>query len=1202
MQRPNPVRAVKSILNRWIPERFRRAILRFLDGDAKVAQVTKGAARRLELRSMPLLSVVIPVYNVEEFLAEALDSVVAQTYTNLEIILVDDGATDTSPAICDEYARRHKQITVIHQVNGGLGNARNVGARRATGKYIAFMDSDDLLYPHSYEVMVRSLETSGSDMVTGNCERFNSARKWPAWNQKDSHAQDRLAIHMDEVPLLIYDTTAWNKMFRRDFYERTEIFFPERKLYEDMVPMLKSLLEARTLDVISASIYMWRQRDGQNSITQRRNEFVNLKDKLEMMRLGHDLLVEKGHPEMLGLFFKKAFGGDLLAYIRHLGEGDEAFDQEFRDAVMWFWPTQSDDAIEHIAFNQRVFYAAVVAHGLDVAKQYWTWCVANKFRLPTRTVGDVIYVDVERADFDLPALPEASWELFEESFLDASITSAQWVDGRLRVDGWAYIPQDEDPAGQTISIEAVAPGRAPVALSVTPTVSTDATRYSKDQVRDHDHTGFEAWLSPEDLLAAGGEGLYDVVATVARGELTRSAPIVNVRRTGPIRAISAEPIADWKKAQLVQVQGNPLRLSVMPSGARATTVDLVGRQLTADIQVKPGAKVTAAWIENEKVLVKRPAELSSLAPQSYRIGAAVPVSASAKPVNWFLVVDLSDGTSCRVDLAAGITLDSSRSIDALWLDRFSAGHLAVVDRPRVAEVDVIEILDDKRIRLAGTAAPDAILEFGFGSLKADPSEWVTPTRDGRTFDVVLDLGAIGIDGIRRPIKSDRYVFHVRSADPARQGGRGADWIVRSSFDCAATTPVFEQQPDANIEVYLTTGRKLRFRIDPPLRPDELSPYWQDQFALKAREKALQAPENAAFMTTYFGFEASDSPRAIHVELGKRDPSMTRYWGVVDHSVVLPEGAVPVIKKSEEWFRSIAASTYLFNNVGSVYAGYERLPHQIDVQTWHGTPLKVIGLTLKVDEGKTTDEMEREGKQWDYLISQSPFYSEVISTDLGTDAVVLETGYPRNDELFTTTPEQIEGLRATLGIPAGVKVALYAPTWRDNTKVGWSAPLFEALDLDAFSASLGPDWVVLLRGHGFNARVNDGSRSRNAVIDVTQHPSISELYLVADALVTDYSSVMFDFCNLGRPILFYVPDYDHYMSMRRTYFDLREAAPGPVLDTQDELHAAFAKLDSFDAEYGEKYAAFKERFAPWDDAHAAERVVDEILTRGKPQKG
>lgn len=1201
MHRARMVKATQRILTRWVPGRLRRAVLRLLTGDAKIAVAARRAARRIELKSLPLLSVVMPVYNVEAFLRDAIDSVLAQTYSHLEIILVDDGATDSSGAICDEYAARHKNIIVIHQANGGLGNARNVGARKATGTYLAFIDSDDLLYPNSYELMVRSLERTGSQLVTGNVTRFNSARTWPGWNQKSSHGQDRAAIRIDDCPELVYDTTAWNKMFRRDFFEQTSVFFPERKLYEDMVPMLKAMLDAPALDVLSANVYLWRRRDGNDSITQRRNELVNLKDKIEMMQRSHDLLKGSGHDEMLDLFVEKTFAGDLYFYSRH-ALADKEFDEEFANAVRWFWPTHSHHAIERLEFHQRVYYSAIIAHGLEVAEAYLNWSIDNKFSLPTRAVGGQIFVDFDRTGLDLPRLPESAWELFAESQVEVTATSVQWVAGRLRLEGWAYIPHDEDPRGQDIGIDAVDPAGQRLALTVMPTASVEATRFSKDEVRLHDNTGFEAWLSPESLATGGLATPLEFEVTVRRGDLIRTAPIVDIRRTGAVRGLTAQPIDGWKKANVVQAPGSPLRLEVLPSRAQATAVDLAGRQITADFSIAAGLTAAAAWIENDRGLVRRPAPISPISPGHYRVVVTVPTSSSAKSVDWFLVADLSDGTSHRIDLPASVELDSSKGTGALWLDRHVAGHLTVADRPQVAEVDAITILADKRIRLVGTAVADVDLEFGIGSLRADPSEWIAAARDGRQFDVTLDAGAVGSDGVRRPIKSDRWIFHVRNADPTARQDRRSDWTLRASFGCAEHTPVSAAQHDVNIRVYLSGGRTIRMRIDPPLRPHELSAYWQARFAAQAREKALTSPENASFMTTYFGFEAADSPRAIHAELGRRYPAMTRYWGVVDHSVVLPEGGVPVIKKSEEWYRAIAAATYLFNNVGSIYRGYERLPHQIDIQTWHGTPLKIIGKPLKIDEGKRTDEMDREGKQWDYLVSQSPYYSATIAADLGTDAVILETGYPRNDELFTTGPEHLAEVRRLLGIAADVKVALYAPTWRDNTRTGFSAPLFEALDLDALSASLGDDWVVLLRGHGFNARANDGSRSRNAVIDVTLHPSINELYLVSDLLITDYSSAMFDYANTGRPMLFYVPDFDSYTAMRRTYLDLRDVAPGPLLYTQDDLHAALARLDQFEPEFGEKYAAFKQRFAPWDDGSATARVVDAVIGKPRPAKG
>lgn len=1197
MQRPDLIGILRGILDRWLPDRARRAALRFLGGERKSSAIIRRAAKRFELGSMPLLTVVMPVYNVEEFVAEAIESVLAQTYTNIELILVDDGSTDSSPAICDAYARANKSISVLHQTNGGLGNARNVGAKLANGKYLVFIDSDDLLYPNSYEVMVRSLESSGSDLVTGNVERFTSVRRWQSWNQKTSHAVSRQAIRMEESPELVYDTTAWNKMFRLDFYRRIDIFFPERKLYEDMVPMLNAMLEASTLDIVANHVYLWRQRDGQNSITQRRSEYVNLRDKVEMMHLGYDLLVAKHHPEMVELFFKKAFGGDLVAYIRHVDAGDPEFDEQFDQAVRWFWPLQSETAIEHLKLEHRVFYAAVMDHNLAIAKQYWDWCRLHVTELPTRVDGDKIFVDVTLAAIDLPPIRELAWQLVDESRIDSCITSVVWVGDRLKVAGWAYIPEDDRSAEQEISIKAVASDGTRAQLAVTKTTSDEAMIAAKSTIRSYDNTGFEAWLSADDLPA--GLGSYELEATVTREGLSRTGPITTLRRTGSIRALTAGRIAGSRKVQPVHRLGRPLQLNVLPSMAAAESAVLEGRTVRAHLTLDPAVTVVSAWIENDKGLVKRPVDFASTGPHSWQFDAKVPDVASAKTINWYLVADLANGSSCRVDIEPGARLDSSTGADALWLDRSPAGHTVVVQRPRVAEVESISIVDDLRIRLRGSVAEP--VEFAISSLNSAPTDWVAAAHDGRSFDVEFDLGGEARDGVRRPVVSDRYVIHVRSADQQEHAESADVWSVRASTLCAANMPAFSQQPLANIEVYLTTARKLRVLVGPPLTVQERSKFGQAQLALEARKQGALAPENAVFMTTYFGFEAADSPRAIHVELGKREPDMTRYWGVIDHSVVLPDGAVAVIKNSAAWFRAIAASTYLFNNVGSIYKGYERLPHQIDVQTWHGTPLKIVGRSLKIDEGKSHQEMDREGKEWDYLVSQSPFNSEVVSADLATDAKILETGYPRNDELFTTSVERIAAIKRELGISGDAKVLLYAPTWRDNTKAGFTAPLFEALDLDALSAALGPDWVVLLRGHGFNARVNDGSRSRNAVIDVTKHHSINELYLVADSLVTDYSSVMFDYCNLNRPILFYVPDYDSYMSMRRTYFDLRATAPGPVLDTQAELHEALTRLDSFENDFGDRYAEFKQRFAPWDDGGAAGRVIDAVIGRPKPIK-
>src|SRR5690606_35318721 len=201
------------------------------------------------------------------------------------------------------------------------------------------------------------------------------------------------------------------------------------------------------------------------------------------------------------------------------------------------------------------------------------------------------------------------------------------------------------------------------------------------------------------------------------------------------------------------------------------------------------------------------------------------------------------------------------------------------------------------------------------------------------------------------------------------------------------------------------------------------------------------------------------------------------------------------------------------------------------------------------------------------------------------------GYPRNDALVLDGASERAATRALLGIDETERVVLYAPTWRDDRP-----EMVEFAGAREAAAGLGEDVVVLVRGHSrtlLPGRDADGTR----VIDVTGFPDTTRLLLAADALVTDYSSVMFDFSATGKPMYFLVPDIEHYRGeLRGFYFDLGERAPGPLVRTQDELVAALADSGHV-ARYAERYAAWQRQFNALDDGGAARRVVDRILDQG-----
>ena len=258
-----------------------------------------------------------------------------------------------------------------------------------------------------------------------------------------------------------------------------------------------------------------------------------------------------------------------------------------------------------------------------------------------------------------------------------------------------------------------------------------------------------------------------------------------------------------------------------------------------------------------------------------------------------------------------------------------------------------------------------------------------------------------------------------------------------------------------------------------------------------------------------------------------------------------------------------------------------------LQTWHGTALKRLALHRPGFDPRRMAAVVKESRRWDVLLAQNPYGERILRKAYAfLRRPVWVEGYPRNDVLRT---DDGVATRAALGIGADERVVLYAPTWRDDRE--------QMVDfLDPVALAEQADAVVLVRGHS-RTLLPGSDAAGPRVIDVTAYPDISRLLVVADALVTDYSSVMFDFSATGKPMYFLAPDLEHYRGeLRGFYFDLPARAPGPFVQTQDELAEALADPGTVER-YAERYAAWQARFNARDDGHAAERVVARILDQG-----
>ncbi len=266
-------------------------------------------------RSRPLVSVVVPVYNVADYLPHCLESLLAQRYEPLEIVVVDDGSTDESGAIADRYADEEPRVRVVHTENRGLGAARNEGLRQVTGEYVGFADSDDLVPPTAYDVMAGSLKRSGSDFVTGSIVWWSSDDlREPPWMHRLHHPA-RAGIRAAEHPEILGDVFAWNKLFRRSFWEEHGLSWPERIRYEDQPTTTRAYLAGR-FDVLPDVVYHWRIRDDGTSITQQRATVADLADRLETKRMA--LASVDASPDADAVrphFLDRVLAGDLHRYF-----------------------------------------------------------------------------------------------------------------------------------------------------------------------------------------------------------------------------------------------------------------------------------------------------------------------------------------------------------------------------------------------------------------------------------------------------------------------------------------------------------------------------------------------------------------------------------------------------------------------------------------------------------------------------------------------------------------------------------------------------------------------------------------------------------------------------------------------------------------------------------------------------------------------
>ncbi|MBZ5200604.1 bifunctional glycosyltransferase family 2 protein/CDP-glycerol:glycerophosphate glycerophosphotransferase [Planomicrobium chinense] len=356
---------------------------------------------------------------------------------------------------------------------------------------------------------------------------------------------------------------------------------------------------------------------------------------------------------------------------------------------------------------------------------------------------------------------------------------------------------------------------------------------------------------------------------------------------------------------------------------------------------------------------------------------------------------------------------------------------------------------------------------------------------------------------------------------------------------------------------------------------------------------LPVRSNWVLFESHMGKQYSDSPKYIYEQLLQSGQKFKFIWSLQEPGQVdIPGSPIKVKRNSLKHLYYLNRAKYWVDNQGIAHLAKKKVD-QVYVQTWHGTPLKKMGYDQKKLPAKNElTRLKLQTEAWDYLISPNRYTSDILRRGFRYGGEILETGYPRNDLLIRQPEDVKRRVQQHFGLSNDKQVILFAPTFRD-----WDPNSFQKVldDVQNLSKEIGENDVVLLRLHYLLSEKISQMELPANIINASTYQDIQELYLLADVLITDYSSVMFDFALLKRPIILYCYDLEEYITRRGMYFDFAELAPGPVCQTIDEVLHYVNQPEALNA-FSFDLERFVGEFGSLEDGQASAKVIEKVFSR------
>lgn len=1168
---------------------------------------------------MGLLSVVLPIYNVEAYLPAALDSLANQTNRDIEVVMVNDGSTDRSAELAARVAERDPRFRLVHQDNHGLGHARNTGTRHATGDYLMFVDSDDVIPHYAFKTIVAVLAATGSDFVTGKVSRIDARGAFPAPMHREAFARSILHTNVAERPSLMRDLLACNKVYRRDFWDSAGLEFVEGILYEDGPTSVRAHACAKAVDVIAVPIYYWRLRDGvTKSLSQQSEDKRFFGDRIYASQVSVAFLREH-RAELLEPFYAMDLRHKFEVMYRALPLSTPEIQRLFMESAVPHLQGVPPEVIDRLprALRERVLLtrAGRLEDLLHLIRP------VPKVRTGSGQLSGRARDLLRRSD-TLRAVRSYLTVRATTSRVRSAVTGMTVRDGKLIVEGYGYVvglPADGPvTAANRVFWARHEENRQLVRLPARSHPAPLATASALEGSWSYRRSGFRAVLDLRRLTDRSGGWVLGSWA-LGLGAITprgfhrgglRAGPEANRLDVGPYQLDThtrVVPVTEdgvlklrLERAEATIEECQLVEDRLVLRGRTPGSVTGIGEirlcrvagvpELTVEarFQSQPGghasfsaqvsvAAVTAAFA---------PASLPPVAGEQDRLGLEVQLPGDA-------TIGQVVGTA---DFVGASTVADRHQVT---LHPEADGRAVVTIRPVLPVVERASWDQAGVLRVSGSGAVPS----------TDPQVVCRHTgrKEERAFPIEVTRSgdwSVGIDPEHAPhtcgrgaLRAGLWRLVLRMAGA---GGVPMDTDLAYLPQILAGTQAHRIGYAARYRLERIGVDSLAVRVYSRLAPQERGMFHSRQlresYYPAARRK--QPLREAVLYDSYTGKQFSDSPRATYQELVRRGSELTHVWVNSDGQAPLPPGVSSVERASRAWFEALATSRYIIANT-HLPQWFRRRPGQVVAQTWHGIGFKRVGFDIEAVQFANKAylaNLEQEAPNWSFLVSPNSFSTPILRRAFRYDGEICEIGSPRNDLLIAGDRAVFqERVRAAVGLPAGKKILLYAPTWRDNEYHGPGMYKFNLrLDVAKLPAQLREEYVLLVRRHP-NTVDDLLGRGSDFVWDVANYPDTGDLLAAADVLITDYSTIALDFANTGRPIVFYTYDLASYRDdLRGFYFDLEAEAPGPVVETTAEVAAALADLPATVDRYRERYQAFQKTFCHAEDGHATDRLIERLL--------